>query len=156
MLSPRSYGKIEKSKHFFATDILCYRDMMQCLELNMLITRHKLLSLPTAAPVFLLVWKLIEFTVRKRDRHNYRCASKERPKGKDLTFDMLRWINFLAFLVSEKTNVELKYSFPSKGLKLTVRKYINKRTARSRTRMKRARERARESITSTPTTNTHA
>jgi len=116
----------------------------------------QILSLPTAAPVFSLVWKLIEFTVRKRDRHNYRCASKERPKGKDLTFDMLRWINFLAFLVSEKTNVELKYSFPSKGLKLTVRKYINKRTARSRTRMKRARERARESITSTPTTNTHA
>jgi len=63
---------------------------------------------------------------------------------------------FLAFLVFEKTNVELKYSFASKRLKLTVRKYINKRTARSRTRMKRARERARESIISTPTTDTRA
>lgn len=108
MLSPRSYGKIEKSKHFFASDILCYRDMMQCLELNMLITRHKLLSLPTAAPVFSLVWKLIEFTVCKRDRHNYRCASNKRPKGKDLTFDMLRWINFLAFLVFEKNKCGAK------------------------------------------------
>ena len=43
--------------------------------------------------------------------------------------------------------MDLKYAFASKRLKLAVKKYINKRTARSRKRMTRARERARESVT---------
>ena len=39
--------------------------------------------------------------------------------------------------------VELKYSFASKRLKLAAKKYIKKRSARSRVRMKRARKSAR-------------
>lgn len=43
----------------------------------------------------------------------------------------------------EETKVDLKYALASKRLKIAVKKYINRRTARSHTRMIRARERVR-------------
>ena len=59
---------------------------------------------------------------------------------------MLRWINVssrFSFPCILLKCEELKYSFASKRLKLAAKKYINKRSARSRVRMKRARKSAR-------------
>lgn len=113
---------------------------------------------------------IIESTRKNREIHAFLCDlytflqsydAMPRIKPAYLEVQMMK-LNFLPIvtppfsLVWARVQTRKKQMFASKGLKLTVRSDINKRKAGCRTRIKRARKKARGPITSTPTTNTRA